>query len=139
MERTLALIKPDAIAARNAGGILTMIEQSGLEIVAMRQVRLTAELAGRFYAVHRGKPFYDGLVEYMSSGPTIAMVLRGENASTRWRELMGATDPATAAEGTIRKLYGTAVNRNATHGSDAPETARDEVAFFFAESALPSE
>lgn len=139
MERTLALIKPDAIHARNAGKILDMIEQSGLEIVAMRQVRLTAELAARFYAVHRGKPFYEGLVEFMSSGPTIAMVLRGEDAIARWRDLMGTTDSSEAAEGTIRNLYGTNVRRNATHGSDAPETARKEIAFFFSEFELPSD
>jgi nucleoside-diphosphate kinase len=136
--RTLAIIKPDAVRAGNAGKILSMIEGSGLAVDAARMFRLTRELAGEFYAVHREKPFYDGLLDFMSSGPCVAMALSGENAIARWRELMGATNPANAAEGTIRKLYGTSVQFNACHGSDAPETARQEVAFFFSGAELPN-
>ena len=135
--RTLAIIKPDAVRAGNAGRILTMIEKSGLAVDAARMFRLTRELAGEFYAVHREKPFYGGLLDFMSSGPCVAMALSGENAIARWRELMGATNPANAAEGTIRRLYGTSVQFNACHGSDAPETARQEVAFFFSGAELP--
>jgi nucleoside-diphosphate kinase len=135
--RTLAIIKPDAVRAGNAGRILSMIEGSGLAVDAVRMFRLTRETAGEFYAVHREKPFYGELLDFMSSGPCVALVLSGENAVTRWRELMGATNPANAAEGTIRKLYGTNVQFNACHGSDAPETARQEVAFFFSGAELP--
>jgi nucleoside-diphosphate kinase len=135
--RTLAIIKPDAVRDKRAGKILSMIEESGLAIEAARMFRLTRELAGEFYAVHRGKSFYDELLDFMSSGPCIALVLSGEDAVARWRALMGATNPAAAAEGTIRKLYGTNVQYNACHGSDAPETARQEVAFFFSGAELP--
>ncbi|MCL2183380.1 MAG: nucleoside-diphosphate kinase [Chitinispirillia bacterium] len=135
--RTLAIIKPDAVRAGNAGKVLSMIEGSGLALEAVRMFRLTKETAGEFYAVHRGKSFYGELLDFMSSGPCIALVLSGENAITRWRDLMGATNPASAAEGTIRKLYGTNVQFNACHGSDAPETARAEVAFFFSGAELP--
>jgi nucleoside-diphosphate kinase len=129
--QTLAIIKPDAIRNKTAGKILSIIEDSGLTIEAVKMMRLTKELAGAFYAVHRGKPFYEELLDFMSSGPCFVLTLSGENAITRWRELMGATNPATAAEGTIRKLYGTNIQFNACHGSDAPETARQEVSFFF--------
>ncbi|MCL2218481.1 MAG: nucleoside-diphosphate kinase [Chitinispirillia bacterium] len=135
--RTLAIIKPDAVRAGNAGKVLSMIEGSGLAVEAVRMFRLTREAAGAFYAVHRGKSFYGELLEFMSSGPCIALVLSGENAVARWRELMGATNPSSAADGTIRKLYGTSVQFNACHGSDAPETARQEVAFFFSGAELP--
>ena len=135
--RTLAIIKPDAVRDKRAGKILSMIEESGLVIEAVRMFRLTRELAGEFYAVHRGKSFYDELLDFMSSGPCVALVLSGEDAVARWRALMGATNPAAAAEGTIRKLYGTNVQYNACHGSDAPETARQEVAFFFSGAELP--
>jgi len=135
--RTLAIIKPDAVRAKNAGKILNIIEGSGLTVEAARMFRLTREAAGEFYAVHRGKPFYEELLDFMSSGPCIALTLSGENAIARWRETMGATNPANAAEGTIRKLYGTNVQFNACHGSDAPETARQEVAFFFSGAELP--
>jgi len=134
--RTLAIIKPDAVRAKKAGKILAMIEESGLTVEAARMFRLTKELAGAFYAVHKGKPFYEGLVEFMSSGPCIALVLSGEDAVARWRGLMGATNPQAAADGTIRKLYGTSVQFNACHGSDAPETAATETAFFFSCSEL---
>jgi len=135
--RTLAIIKPDAVRAGDAGRILTMIEGSGLSVEAVRMFRLTRELAGEFYAVHREKPFYGELLDFMTSGPCIALALSGENAIARWRELMGATNPANAAEGTVRRLYGTSVQFNACHGSDAPETARQEVAFFFSGAELP--
>ncbi|MDR3012127.1 MAG: nucleoside-diphosphate kinase [Chitinispirillales bacterium] len=135
--RTLAIIKPDALRSGDAGKILTVIEDSGLTIEAARMFRLTREQAGEFYGVHKGKPFYEELLSFMTSGPCIALVLSGENTIARWRELMGATDPEKAAEGTIRKLYGTSVRFNACHGSDAPETARQEIAFFFSGSELP--
>jgi len=135
--RTLAIIKPDSVRNKCAGKILSMIEESGLAIEAMRMVRLSRELAGEFYAVHKGKPFYEELLDFMSSGPCIVLALSGEDAIARWRGLMGATNPAAAAEGTIRKLYGTNVQYNACHGSDAPETARQEVAFFFSGAELP--
>jgi len=134
---TLAIIKPDAVRNKRAGKILSIIEDSGLVIEAMRMLRLSRELAGEFYAVHRGKPFYNELLDFMSSGPCVVLALSGENAITRWRELMGATNPAAAAEGTIRQLYGTNVQYNACHGSDAPETACQEVAFFFSGAELP--
>ena len=129
--KTLAIIKPDALRNKTAGKIFNMIENSGLTIEAVKMVRLTRELAGEFYAVHKGKPFYEELLNFMSSGPCMVLALSGENAIGRWRELMGATNPENAAEGTIRKLYGTNVQRNACHGSDAPETARQEISFFF--------
>ncbi|MDR2729230.1 MAG: nucleoside-diphosphate kinase [Chitinispirillales bacterium] len=129
--KTLAIIKPDALRNRTAGKIFNMIENSGLTIEAVKLLRLTRELAGEFYAVHKGKPFYEELIEFMSSGPCMVIALSGENAIARWRELMGATNPEKAAEGTIRKLYGTNVQFNACHGSDAPETARQEISFFF--------
>ncbi len=139
VERTLSIVKPDAVAKGSTGAILARIEQSGLKIIACRMLRLSKEDAGRFYAVHRERPFYGDLTEFMSSGPIVVSVLEGEGAIGRWRELMGATDPAKADEGSIRKEFGTNVERNATHGSDAPETARWETGFFFAEQDLRSE
>lgn len=134
--RTLAIIKPDAVRAKNAGKILSMIEGSGLTVEAARMFRLARAAAGEFYAVHRGKPFYEGLLDFMSSGPCIVLALSGEDAVARWRGLMGATDPAAAAEGTVRRLYGSSVQFNACHGSDAPETAERETAFFFSGAEL---
>jgi nucleoside-diphosphate kinase len=116
---------------KNAGRILTMIEESGLIVEAMRMLRFTRALACDFYGVHKGKPFYDGLIDFMTSGPSVILVLGGEDAIVRWRELMGATNPEQAAPGTIRRLYGASVQHNACHGSDAPETAAQEVEFFF--------
>jgi len=139
VERTLSIVKPDAVAKGSTGAILARIEESGLKIIACRMLRLSKEDAGRFYAVHRERPFYGDLTEFMSSGPIVVSVLEGEGAIGRWRELMGATDPAKADEGSIRKEFGTNVERNATHGSDAPETARWETGFFFAEQDLRSE
>ncbi len=133
VERTLAIIKPDATRRRLTGAILQRIEQAGLEVVALRRMRLTRAQAEAFYAVHRERPFFDSLCDFMTSGPVVVMVLQGENAIARWRELMGATDPAKAAPGTIRADYAESIEANSVHGSDAPETAAREVAFFFAE------
>jgi nucleoside-diphosphate kinase len=131
VERTLGIIKPDAVEKKNIGDIVSMIEKSGLDIIALRMMCLSIPQAQAFYAVHRERPFYGELVEFMSRGPVVAMVLEGDDAIQRWRTLMGATDPAKADEGTIRKNFGTDVGENAVHGSDAPETARVEVGFFF--------
>ena len=131
MERTFAIIKPDAVARHLAGDILKRIEASGLRVVGLRLTQLTRAEAESFYAVHRQRPFYGSLCDYMTSGPVIVAVLAGEGAIKRWRDLMGATDPAKAAAGTIRKDFGQNVEQNATHGSDAPETAAQEIAFFF--------
>jgi nucleoside-diphosphate kinase len=131
MERTLAIVKPDAVEQKRAGRVLSRIEEEGFAIVAMRMVRLSREEAEGFYAVHRGRPFFNDLTAFMSSGPAIVMVLEGENTISRWREIMGATDPAEAADGTLRKLFATNIERNAVHGSDAPETAASEISYFF--------
>jgi nucleoside-diphosphate kinase len=130
-ERTLAIVKPDAFARGLAGDIIKRIEVSGLKIRAMRLVRLTRPQAESFYEVHRARPFFGSLCEYMSSGPVVVAMLEGDSAIARWRELMGATDPAKAAAGTIRKDFGQDIEKNAVHGSDAPDTAAREVAFFF--------
>jgi nucleoside-diphosphate kinase len=131
MERTLAIIKPDAMRRRLAGDIIKRIESSGLEIRALKLMHLTLAQAGAFYEVHRARPFYSSLCEYMSSGPVLIAVLTGEGAIARWRDLMGATDPAKGAAGTIRKDFGENIEQNAVHGSDAPETAAHEISFFF--------
>jgi nucleoside-diphosphate kinase len=131
MERTFAIIKPDAVARHLAGDILKRIEGNGLRIVGLRLTQLTRAEAQLFYAVHKERPFYKSLCDYMTSGPVIVAVLAAEDAIKRWRDLMGATDPAKAAPGTIRKDFGQNVEQNATHGSDAPETAANEIAFFF--------
>ncbi|MBQ9396804.1 MAG: nucleoside-diphosphate kinase [Proteobacteria bacterium] len=129
-QRTLSIIKPDAVRAGNAGKIIAELEKH-FKIVAMRKLQLTKAQAAAFYAVHAGKPFYDGLVEFMTSGPVIVICLEGDDAIARYRKLMGTTDPATAEEGTLRKMFATSKSFNAVHGSDAPETAAVEVAFFF--------
>jgi nucleoside-diphosphate kinase len=131
MERTLAIFKPDAVARHLAGDILKRIEASGLRVVGLRLTQLARAEAESFYAVHKERPFYKSLCDYMTSGPVIVAVLESEGAIKRWRDLMGATDPAKAAVGTIRKDFGQNVEQNATHGSDAPETAANEIAFFF--------
>ena len=131
MEQTLAIIKPDAVKRTLTGEILRQIEKSGLAIRGLRRVRLSRAQAEFFYDVHKERPFFASLCDYMSSGPVVVAVLEGERAIERWRELMGATDPAKAKEGTIRKQFGLNVEQNATHGSDATETAAREVAFFF--------
>jgi nucleoside-diphosphate kinase len=130
-ERTFSIIKPDATARNLTGAINAMIEGAGLRIIAQRRTRITREQAETFYAVHRERPFFRELVEFMISGPVVVQVLEGENAIARYREIMGATDPAKAAAGTIRKIHAKSVGENSVHGSDAPETAQQEIAQFF--------
>jgi len=136
MEKTLGIIKPDAVKADNSGKIIDIIESSGLKIVAMKKISLSKEQAKQFYEVHKDKPFYESLTEFMSSGKIIPMVIEGENAIAKYRQIMGATDPAKAKKGTIRNLYGTNIEHNAVHGSDAPKTAKEELAFFFSKYEL---
>lgn len=124
------MIKPDAVARNLVGRILARVEGSGLRVIRLRMLQLQAEEARAFYRVHEGKPFLDALVAFMSSGPIVVGVLEGESAIRRWRDLMGATDPAKAAAGTIRKDFAENIERNSVHGSDAPETAREEIAFY---------
>ena len=131
-ERTFAIIKPDAVERRVAGKIIQRIEDEGFQIRAMKRVRLSTNEAEGFYAVHRGKGFFGSLTTFMSSGPAIVLVLEAPDAIKKWRTLMGATDPAKADPGTIRKEFGQSIERNATHGSDAPETAVYEIGYFFA-------
>ena len=131
-ERTLAIIKPDAVERRLVGRILQRIEEAGFEVRAMRRVHLSKRDAEAFYAVHRDRPFFGSLTEFMSSGPAIVMVLEAPDAIRRWRTLMGATDPAKADPGTLRRELAESIERNATHGSDAPETAAYEIGYFFA-------
>ncbi|HSY79123.1 MAG TPA: nucleoside-diphosphate kinase [Verrucomicrobiae bacterium] len=131
MERTLAIVKPDAVRRGLTGDILKRIEASGLTIVAMRKIQLSRVDAEKFYDVHKARPFFSGLCDYMTSGPVVLAVLQGDKAISRWRQLMGATDPKKADAGTIRKDFGIDVEQNATHGSDAPETAAQEIGFFF--------
>jgi nucleoside-diphosphate kinase len=130
-ERTLAIIKPDAVAGGVAGRIIAKIEQGGFKIVAAKLIRLSFDDAAGFYAVHRQRPFFKSLCTFMTQGPCIPMVLEAENAIQRWRDLMGATDPAKAVAGTIRKEFAASIEANAVHGSDAPETAVTEIAYFF--------
>ena len=136
-ERTFFMVKPDAMRARVLGQILSMIEASGLVLVAGRIRQLHVDEAQRFYAVHRERPFFGDLVKFVTSGPVFTGVLEGEDAITRWRDLMGPTDSKKAAKGTVRGEFGTDVEQNASHGSDAPETARAEIAFFFPGVELP--
>lgn len=131
MERTLAIVKPDAVRRGLTGDILKRIEASGLTVVAMRKIQLSRADAEKFYEVHKARPFFSGLCDYMTSGPVVLAVLQGDKAISRWRQLMGATDPKKADAGTIRKDFGIDVEQNATHGSDAPETAAQEIGFFF--------
>lgn len=133
MERTFGIIKPDAVAAKHTGKIIDRIEQEGFNIVGMKKMHLTKAQAQEFYAVHKDRPFYAELVEFMISGPVVVMALEKQNAIKAWRDLMGATDPAVAEPNTLRKLYATSKGKNATHGSDAPETAAVELKFFFPE------
>ncbi|MCB2214509.1 nucleoside-diphosphate kinase [Desulfofustis glycolicus] len=131
MERTFAIIKPDAFAAGHAGSILTRIYQEGFRVVGIKKLFLSKIEAEGFYAVHRERPFFGELTDFMSSGPCLVMVLEAENGIKKWRELMGATNPAEAASGTLRREFGSSVGENATHGSDAPETAAFEIGYFF--------
>jgi nucleoside-diphosphate kinase len=136
VERTFSIIKPDAVAAGKAGEILAMIQQAGFKILAMRMTRLTDAQAREFYAVHSARPFFGGLVKFMTEGPIVVMALEREDAIKGLREVMGATNPANAAEGTVRKRFATDIERNCIHGSDAPETAVQELRFFFSTSDL---
>ncbi len=129
--RTFTMVKPDAVADGNTGGILQMIQKAGFKIVAMKQTRLSKETAGAFYAVHKERPFYGELVDYMSSGPIVAAILEKNDAVADFRKLIGATDPAKADAGTIRKLYAKSISANAVHGSDSDDNARIEGDFFF--------
>lgn len=131
MSLTFAIIKPDAVAAGNAGNILALIEKSGFKIRAMRREQLTRPIAEGFYAVHKGKGFFDELIEFMTEGPVVLLALEAENAVQKWRDVMGPTNPANAPDGTVRKLYGTNIGRNASHGSDSEENAAIELAWFF--------
>lgn len=131
VERTLSIIKPDATRRNVTGAIVARFEEAGLRVIAQRRIRMTREQAERFYAVHRERAFFDDLCEFMTSGPVVVQVLEGEDAIAKNREVMGATNPANAAEGTIRRDFGESVEANSVHGSDGPETALEEIAFFF--------
>ncbi len=133
IEQTLVIIKPDAVSKNAVGDIIRIFQEKGLKLKALKMTKLTKEDAKKFYIVHKDRPFYDELTDFMSSGPVVAMVLEGENAISYVREIIGATDPAKAAEGTIRKLYGTDVGKNAVHASDSPESAKVEIPFFFSQ------
>jgi len=137
IERTFSIIKPDAVEKNVIGEIVSRFENNGLRVIASRMVHLTKEQAGDFYAVHKERPFYKDLVEYMTSGPVIVQVLEGENAIAKNREVMGATNPADADAGTIRKDFASSIEENAVHGSDAPETAAQEIEFFFSDGVCP--
>ncbi len=136
MERTFAIIKPDAVAAGKAGAILAKIEENEFKIRGLKMTRLSQLQAEGFYEVHKARPFFASLVTFMTEGPVIVLALERENAIAKWRELMGATNPANAAPGTIRKEFAESIERNAVHGSDAPETAAIEIPYFFAASEL---
>ncbi len=136
LERTFSIIKPDATARNITGKIIAMLEEGGLRVIAQKRIRMTREQAEGFYAVHKDRPFFNDLVAFMTSGPVVVQVLEGENAIARNREIMGATNPAEAAEGTIRKTFAENIERNSVHGSDAPETAAQEIAFFFSEDEI---
>jgi len=131
MERTFSIIKPDATAGNLTGAINAMIEQAGLRIIAQKRIRITREQAETFYAVHRARPFFGELVDFMTSGPVVVQVLEGEGAIAKYRDLMGATDPAKAAPGTIRKVHAKSIGENSVHGSDAADTAVQEISQFF--------
>ena len=135
-ERTFSIIKPDAFAKHGIGPVLERIEAGGLRVIAGRVTRLSRDQAEAFYAVHKERPFYSDLCDFMTSGPVFVSVLEGENAITRYREVLGATDPAKADAGTVRADFGTDVEKNAAHGSDGPDTAREEISFFFPGSEL---
>src|SRR5512135_2543765 len=136
IERTLAILKPDCVRKGLQGEVLSRIQKAGFKVLSLKQIRLTKEVAGAFYAVHKGRPFYEGLVEFMTSGPCVPIALEKENAVADFRTLIGATDPVQADPGTIRKLFAENKGENIVHGSDSPENGRNEVAFFFAESEL---
>ena len=132
IERTFGIVKPDAVEKNAVGGVIDLIEKAGLKIVGLRQVKISDAQARAFYAVHKERPFFPDLVKFMTSGPAVVMAIEGENAIARYREVMGPTDSKKAPAGTIRNKYGTNIERNAVHGSDGPDTAKVELAFFFA-------
>ena len=136
LERTFSIIKPDATARNLTGAVNAIIEQAGLRIVAQKRVRISREQAQKFYAVHKNRPFFGELVDFMISGPVVVQVLEGEGAIAKYREVMGATDPAKAAPGTIRKVHAKSIGENSVHGSDAPDTAAREIAQFFSENEI---
>ncbi len=136
-ERTLAIIKPDAVKKNVMGDIISRYEKAGLKPIAMRLMHLSKQTAQGFYAVHKARPFFDSLCTFMSSGPCLVLVLQGDNAIKKNREIMGATDPAKAAKGTVRAEFARSIGENSVHGSDAPETAKEEIAYFFAASEIP--
>jgi nucleoside-diphosphate kinase len=136
MERTFAIVKPDAVAAGQTGEILAIIQKAGFRVVGMKMKRLSQIEAEGFYAVHRERPFYGSLVKFMTEGPVVVLALEAPDAIKKWRDTMGATNPANAAEGTIRKRFATSIERNCVHGSDAPETAAVEIPFFFSSAEL---
>lgn len=136
IERTLSIVKPDGVAKGVTGEVLRRFEAAGLKIVAMKMIRMSKPVAEAFYAVHKARPFFDSLTTFMSSGPVVVSVLEGESAIAKNRELMGATDPANAAPGTIRKDFADNVECNIVHGSDGPDTAKTEIAYFFAETEI---
>lgn len=135
-ERTLSIIKPDAVAKNVIGEIIACFEKGGLKVVAAKMMHLSKEQAEGFYAVHKERPFFGELVEFMTSGPVLVQVLEGDSAIMRNREIMGATNPAEAADGTVRKLYADSIGENSVHGSDAAETAREEIAYFFSDDEI---
>ena len=135
-QRTFAIIKPDAVANKSAGQIIARIEESGLDIIALKRLQLDDAMAQGFYAVHKERPFFGDLVKFMTSGPVVAMALEGENAIARWRDLMGPTNSTEAPAGTLRGDFGTDIERNAVHGSDAPETAKLEISYWFNASEI---
>jgi nucleoside-diphosphate kinase len=136
LERTFGIVKPDAVAKGAIGGVIDMIEKAGLKVIGLRLLKLAAPEAESFYAVHKARPFFKDLVTFMTSGPCVVMAIEGENAIARYREVMGPTDSKKAPAGTIRQKYGTDIERNAVHGSDAADTARAEIGFFFAGADL---
>ena len=138
VQRTLAIVKPDAVSGRKMGRIVARIEEAGFTVVGAKLLHMTPSQAGGFYAVHKERPFYGSLCRFMTEGPSLVMVLEADNAIARWRDLMGATDPAKAAAGTIRKDFASSIEANAVHGSDAPETAAFEIAYFFSALELSS-
>ena len=136
IERTFSIVKPDAVAKHGIGKVIARIEEGGLKVLAGRYLQMSTEQAQSFYAVHKERPFYGELVTFMTSGPVFVSVLEGENAVARYREVLGATNPAEAEAGTIRALFGTDIEKNAAHGSDATETAKEEIAFFFQDADI---
>jgi nucleoside-diphosphate kinase len=136
LERTFSILKPDATERNLTGAINAMLEKAGLRIVGQKRVRITKEQAQRFYGVHKERPFFGELVDFMTSGPVVVQVLEGENAIAKYREVMGATDPAKAAEGTVRKVHAKSIGENSVHGSDSPDNAKVEIAQFFSENEI---